>query len=77
MTQKACVARHPSGFHFSDVFLTDLGLDILCMTFVLMQYLCYTNGSTLSELNVYVARLTELRAQNVKTAFLTFDLILT
>ena len=47
------------------------------MTVVLMQYLPQIYNNTLGEFGLYTARLTETRAQNVKTMFFAFDLTLT
>ena len=46
------------------VMLTDLGLELLCMTFVFVQYPSYTN--TLDEFELFADHITDPRAQNVK-----------
>ena len=58
---------------FYDLPLT---LNLLSMTFVLTQYHSQIFTSTLCELELFAARLTDPRAQMVKTMSFTFDLTL-
>ena len=82
MTQKTYVARHACDLYFV-VSLCDLILTFSGMTFVLTHYHSQTFTSTLCEFELFAARLTDPRVQNVKVFFslwpylgLTHDLYL-
>ena len=82
MTQKTYVTRHACGLYFV-VSLCDLILTFSGMTFVLTHYHSQTFTSTLCEFELFAARLTDPRVQNVKVFFylwpylgLTHDLYL-
>ena len=62
-------------YFFGDLLPPDL--DLLNMTFILVNNLSYTSKSTLGEFELFAVRLIDSRAQNMKTVFLTFDLTLT
>ena len=65
MTKKTYVARHACDLYFL-VSFCDLTLTFSGMTFVLMHYHSQTFTSTLCEFELFTARLTDPRVQNVK-----------
>ena len=68
MTQKTYVARHACDLYFL-VSFCDLILTFSGMTFVLTHYHSQTFTSTLCEFELFAARLTDHRVQNVKVFF--------
>ena len=71
MAQKTCVAWRVCDFHFTVTFC-ELTSTFINMAFELMQYPSYLFTSILNEFELLTARLTDPRAQNVKT--LHFDI---
>ena len=74
MTQKTYVARHACDLYFL-VSFCDLILTFSGLTFVLTHYHYQTFTSTLCDFELFAARLTDPRVQNVKVFFI-FDLTL-
>ena len=73
MTQKTYVTRHACGLYFV-VSHCDLILTFSGMTFVLTHYHSQTFTSTLCEFELFAARLTDPRVQNVEVFFLPLAL---